>query len=900
MSCWRLVSAYPKSVIAAGAVLALICALASSMWLHLDSNQDNLISHDLPFQKRNLEQIENFGDQEYMFLVIETGGTDEGRDNAAAFARSVAARLKKRPDLIHQVHYRMTARDMGPGVLLFANPDEITAFTRLSEEFAPKIKSFTENPGLTGFLSMSADLLGARSNSSSGKSKDKSSSGFGSGPEMFYPFMGALGHAIGAMQAELGVNASKSGDTVAAGDDSILGLEKLGMHYFFTSNGKLLIMRILPKKDFGQMDVIGPALSYVRKCLDETRLEFPGVSAGLTGRPVLSADEMHTTNNDMTVAAIISVILVGLLFVVVLHGWLRPVLVLVSLGFAMAWTFGFALVFVGSLNLLSIVFALVLVGIGVDFGVHVVMRYVEGVRSGLSSDDAVKEALVHTGPGVLLGALTSVCAFYAVLGQDFVGLAELGLVGGTGILFCLISMITVLPAMMLVAGRKNWFPSSHPKAVTMPFMEKIISRPVTVLLVFAVLSILALPGLEKVGFNYNLLELQAKGLESVNFEHRLMEESDESTWFAVITKHDINDVKSTIAELRKLPSVGRIDSIFDYLPKDQAKKAALLKHASSVFKKISFSKAPEKVQDSNLLPEMDRLMIALENLEEKLFSAGAVKELKMVSELISNLDSCMIYLENNPQKADQLNSIQYSLVTEMRQAFNWVQQILQVQSVEPKDLPESLRSVFIGKDGSYMIKVSPSKNVWDFDLLRSFVSDLRKVDPEVTGVPVVVLESSQIMRNTFVEAAGITFGLVALILFLNSFSLSYVIMALVPLVGGLFWLLEIMGLSGISFNLANFFAIPILIAIGVDGGVHFLARWSELKNGERLYYTSTPVAVGLSFCTTMIGFGGLLLAHHRGMESLGSIMVTGSATCLIGCLFVLPAVFRIIENIKRK
>ncbi len=223
-----------------------------------------------------------------------------------------------------------------------------------------------------------------------------------------------------------------------------------------------------------------------------------------------------------------------------------------------------------------------------------------------------------------------------------------------------------------------------------------------------------------------------------------------------------------------------------------------------------------------------------------------------------------------------------------------------MQSVAPKDLPEHLRSLYVGKDGSFMVKISPVENVWDFDKLTGFVADLRKIDSEVTGVPVVVLESSLLMRETFLEAAGLTIILVSVILFLSSFSLSYVLLTLVPLFAGIFWLLEIMGITGLSFNLANFFAIPVLIAIGVDGGVHFLARWKELSEGERLYHTSTPVAVGLSFCTTMIGFGGLLLAHHRGLASLGGIMVTGSATCLVGCMVVLPAVFRLIERIKGK
>ncbi len=119
------------------------------------------------------------------------------------------------------------------------------------------------------------------------------------------------------------------------------------------------------------------------------------------------------------------------------------------------------------------------------------------------------------------------------------------------------------------------------------------------------------------------------------------------------------------------------------------------------------------------------------------------------------------------------------------------------------------------------------------------------------------------------------------------------LLTLLPLGVGMVWLLELMGWFGLNFNLANFFAIPILIAIGVDGGVHFLARWKELDGRGGLFYTSTPTAVSLSFATTMIGFGGLLLAHHRGLASLGGVMVLGSLTGMLACLLVLPAALKL-------
>lgn len=883
LGLWRMVRTCPGAVVICGLILAIVCGVSSAMYLKLDSDQDNLISHNLPFQKRNLEQIKNFGDQEYMFVVIETGGTEQGKKQAALFATSLADKLQKKPNIIKEVHYDMSAKDMGPGVLMFASESELHDFVKLARNIGPLGHEWFNGPGLAKYLGMNAQLLSGKKNM-----------GGAAAPEMLTPMIGALDSLVGKMD-----NALKTGAEVAKSSGSVLDLDKAGMQYFYTRNGKLLIMRILPKKDFAAMTVIGQALSFVRESLDQTRKEFPEISAGLTGRPVLSADEMITTNNDMTIASIVSVLLVGLLFMVVLHGWLRPVLVMFSLFCSMAWTFGFALVSLGSLNLLSIVFALVLVGIGVDFGIHIVLRYVEGTAAGLSPDDAVRESLLHTGPGVILGAITSVCAFYAVLGHDFVGLAELGLIGGTGIIFCLISMLTVLPSLLLIAGRRNYFPSSHPRMTTMPFMEKVISRPKTVIAVAVLISVLGLPGLMKAGFNYNLLALQAKGLESVEFEHKIINESDESTWFAVMTRPDLESVEKLTKQLRKIPSVGRIDSILNFLPESQKEKAHILRGEAKYLDGMDFNASPVTLKPDQVLSSLESLTDSLEALEEKLFSAGAKEELKLVSALLDKTSECITLIKKDPSAAQNLVPIQTGLVSELSSSFQWLKDILEVRSVKPGDLPEHLRSLYIGRDGSYMVKISPVGNVWDFDLLKSFVADLRKVDSEVTGVPVVVYESSLLMRDTFTDAAVVTIVLVSIILFLTSFSVSYVLLTLIPLVAGIFWLLEMMGGTGLSFNLANFFAVPILIAIGVDGGVHFYARWKELSNGEKLYDTSTPVAVGLSFCTTMIGFGGLLLAHHRGLASLGGIMVVGSATCMVGCMVVLPAIFRLIEKYKK-
>jgi len=899
---WRLVSAHPGAVIATGLILAIISASLSFLVLRLNSNQDKLVSPDVPFQKRYLAHLKNFGDQEYLYVVIKTGGTEAGKKKAIQFAEALNRRLAQHHELIQAVYYRISAEDLGRGALLYASPQEAEALSKTILFLAPFIDTWISDGSLSGFFEMVARLLGETSRHDESGRLGQASREEGTAPDID-PVM--MGQALDVLKDFL-----KNMDDILLGKASykpVFDLSQTGSRYFFTASGRLLVMRLLPDKDFGSMDVIRKPLQVVRQAIEATKAEFPDLETGLTGRPALQADEMETTDRDMTRAALIAVALIAILFTAILHGWLRPFLLLISLIMAIAWSFGFATITVGELNLLSIVFALVLVGIGVDFGIHMVMRYVEANKSGLSVDDAIHTTIFRTGPGIILGAITSVCAFYSVLGADFIGLAELGLIGGTGVILCLLSMLTVLPALLLIAGRKKLFPSSVPKVTALPFLERLSIRPGWALLILLAITLAGLPGLFKVRFNYNLLELQARGLESVEYERTLVEASDESTWYAILTADNLKDVKRLTKTLKTIPSVGKLESILDFIPTKQARKSAIYKKTARVLAHIPANALPSPpLNPERLIRALSQLTTALEGLEEKLFAAGAGSELALIDQDLDHLESAAKLLKQDGKRARLLKGLQTGLSRDIEKSLRQLKLWLSARSVTPEDLPPSLRDIYVGKDGSYQIKIIPKGDVWDFGALEHFVSALRRVDPEVSGVPVGVLESARLMHRTFLFAAGLTIVLVALILWLYSHSFRYVFLTILPLGISMLWLLEIMGWFGLHFNLANFFAIPILIAIGVDGGVHLLARWRELQTpsddnrtqpGKKgLFHTSTPTAVALSFATTMIGFGGLLFAHHRGLASLGAVMVIGSLMGMLACLLVLPPTLKLMGH----
>jgi hopanoid biosynthesis associated RND transporter like protein HpnN len=873
----RFVSASPGLLIGCGLVLAVLSALYAFLFLRLNSDQNRLVSPKLPYFKTYLEHVQNFGDQEYLFVVIRSRNTPEGKERAIAFAERMAQRLRKHPDLIQAIYYRISAADFGDQALMFASPEEAQVLTDTFVSLSPHLNAWLADGSLAGLIDQGARLLA------------KPQGG-----------LAELDPAMGRQALDLLGAFVRNIDRTVAGEKSlptVFDLKETRTEYFFTTNGRLLIMRLLPDKDYSTLDVIGQPLRVVREALEATRSEYLDVEAGLTGRPVLQADEMLTTDEDMTRAAVIAVILVGLLFMLVLHGWLRPLLVLISLVMAIAWTFGFATLTVGELNLLSMVFTLVLVGIGVDFGVHIVMRYVEASKKGLGVEEAIRAALLKTGPSVILGAATSVSAFFSVLGSDILGVAELGLIGGAGILLCLLAMLTVLPALLLTAGKRNLFPSSQPRIVAMPILERLSARPHRLLVLLAVVSLVGLPGLFKIRFNYNLLELQARGLESVSYERLLLEASDESTWYAILTAKTLEETEQLIHRLESIPSVGTVNSILDIIPKGQAEKAALYQEAAKALDAVS----PSVVEPGNpdpdaLIQALGNLEGSLEELEEKLFAAGAGAELASLDESLEHIHHAREQLTQDPQRALRLALLQRRMRKDIVKSVEKARRWLDAKSVQPGDLPPSLRDIYVGKNGHNQIKVAPREDVWDFEKLAQFVSDLRAVDPDVSGAPVSVLESARLTHRTFLTAALLTVGLVSLILWLYSRSLSYVLLTLLPLGVGILWLLELMGWVGLDFNLANFFGVPVLIAIGVHGGVHFLARWKESNGRGDLFATSTPTAVALSFATTMIGFGGLLFAHHQGLASLGTVMVLGSFTSVLACLLVLPAALKLVNH----
>ncbi|HUJ79948.1 MAG TPA: MMPL family transporter [Nitrospiria bacterium] len=859
----RLVCKRPGAIVITAVLLTLLSGWLAVTRLTMSSDQDRLVSETLPFQKTYLDFIDNFKDQEYLYVVID------GRDaeKAKAFADDLAARLAKSPDLIRQVTYRIGPKQLGNDMLLYLDSDQAEALARQVESLAPSLRPAL----LSGRLDELFAWIGRRL--SAPQSADQQG-----GSEVFFEVLEPLFDGL--------TQSVKSG---APYHSPLARFSDEELHnYTFSDNGRFLVMLIDVPKDYSTSEVIERPLAAIRRAMTESRRAVPGVEAGLTGRPVLQADEMRTTSHDMTRATIIAVAGVSLLFILAFGSLLRPLLAVATLLISIVWTLGLAAATVGTLNLLSGVFTLVIVGVGINWGMHLLARYQEERERGLPAEEALSVAMTTAAVGNLTCAATSSAAFFCALFTDFKALAELGFIAGSGILLSLIAMLTLYPALLLLVDRRLGRGKQLRLARLAP-LQALVRRPGLALagagLITVALSVWSI----RLRFDDNLLKLQSMGLDSVKWELALLKEGGESTWFAATQVDTLDDAERLEYRLSRLPTVAKVTSLLDILPTDQYTKRQLLGQAGQALSALA-PRTDAPADPAATERALRQIADGLELIEEKLFAAGREADITSVRALIDKVDAASTAIgRGGDDVAGRLAAYQHAFMADLAGRLDQWRPRFHPGRVTPASLPDEVRDRFIGRNARKLIMITPAENIWDPKKMEAFVTQLRSVDPTVTGAPVTSYETARLMRRAFQQTALLSLAVVIALVWIHFQRWRAVALAFIPLLIGLAWLLGGMGLFDISFNLANFFAIPILIGTGIDGGIQMVQRMYEQPRRPMLE-TSTATSVALSSLTTLLAFGSLMLGQHRGLASLGKIMALGTFSILIATVVVLPAV----------
>ncbi|MCA9285398.1 MAG: MMPL family transporter [Phycisphaerales bacterium] len=856
---------HPLAVLLVAAVLAALGAWLGLTRVVLDADTNNLIASDRPFMRRYRSFLEEFGDLEYIYVAVQDRADPPDPAAAKACVDDLVNRLRDirelpglsgwiSPEEQRRIAVRAMPEDELRGLAMAG-----AGVGRLAEGTDGRTAVATANRLLTRAAALAGPTRAERERD------------------------GAAGVLL------LRSAAAGAAGTATASEMRSLRDDGLQREYLVSSSGRMYFVQILPVKDYGTLTAIEGPLERIRAVIDEVRPRHPTVEIGLTGKPVLQADELRSTQQDMMRSTAGGFLLVSVLFMFFAHGVRRPLFAAIAFLMAFGWTYGFAALAVGRLNLLSMVFMLVLVGVGLDYGVILLGRYME-LRRGRSTPDAVRLTIDVTLPGNFTGATTSAAVFFAALLTDFQGLRELGLIAGVGLLLCMIAMSVVLPALLVQAAilRKH-APVRLPPATgdRFPRWLRLPARHpwATLLVLFATsAALVSAPG--KVRFENNLLKLQAEGLDSVDWEHRILEDSVSASWFGAIVEPDMAAIPPVVAAARSKPEVGRVLSVLDLVRPDTPERTALREALQTASNEPVEAQAPGAATLERLVSEAAQRLESLANAAKQ----EAPKEAASLVELAGDLRTLAHRLTEDPAAATaQVDAA----VTEIGRSFR---EMLNGDRLELRTaLPEALRAQLVSPGGLYLVSIYPSQDIWELEPMRAFIDALVAIDPRATGVPFTVYESASEMRASFRFMALASLVAVAVLVFLDFRSVSDLFMALVVLGIGMLWTFEVMGLFDVSLNLANFFGVPILLGIAVDSSVHLLHRYHQ-GGPDRIWPVETRRAVMMTSVVTTIGFGSLVFAHHRGLQSLGWIMIIGNLACLAGSLLVLPALLKVFER----
>ena len=677
--------------------------------------------------------------------------------------------------------------------------------------------------------------------------------------------------------------------------------------FLWSDDQQLLFVFANPKVEAGDVNPFRTAVQQIRQDVHALQQAYPDLEVGITGKAVLESDEMTSAQRDMTIATAISLVGVAILFGAFFRSMIRPGLTVLTLMLGVGWTLGFTTLTMGHLNIFTIVFAPMLIGLGIDStGIHFLTHYEAQRAAGKNVRQALEHTFLGTGGGIVIATLTTATAFFALILSDFLGLRELGFITGSGLMLILLATFTCLPALLVLEER--WRGTRAPVYATPSteeqagYVERLYRYPWATLAASTFLVILSLLALGKIGTDFNLLRLQSERNESVIWAERIFASTRRSVLMGEIMADSIEDVERKVAALSRLPSVEKVDSILAVLPPEQERKLALIRELRPLLAEMTMQRLDTEAVDLTALRStLERLNAKIAEGDEAaqtLAEEGLRQDLRETRQLITRF----LQRTRETPSADiqsALLTFQRELRGDLADKLALLQRNLEAQPVTMEDLPPELRARYVGKTGKFRLFVLPAENVWEPLPLARFVRDLQAVDTNALGAPVTNFEYMETIKAGYSKASVYAMSGIVFLTFLMFRGGLSTILALVPLLVGSVWTLGLMVLFGVQFNMANLLFLPLIIGIGIDNGVHIVHsyRATGKYEGESVPLTkSTAKAITLAALTTIVGFGSMMISSHRGIYSLGLLVALGVGSVLIASLTTLPSLLAILGS----
>lgn len=823
--------------------------------LGMNTGTKDMLSPELSWRQLDLEYERHFPQfTDNILVVVEANTPDQALDAADLFYRQ----LLNETTLFKSVYYPNALSIFKESALLFLDIEELQDLADNLAEIQPFLSRLTDDQSLRGLFSM-------------------------------------LSEALDALEEGEKINIAPMLNQINLTIDAALQQKAHRMSWHNLMSGKddtndihREFILLQPNLEYGELFPAKASIERLRQLTEELAIEENiGARIRLTGGVVLSHEELLSVSQGMEIAMVLAFCMVTVIMLLGLGSIYLVFVSLFTLIVGLIMTAAFATWAVGELNLISVAFAVLYIGLGVDFAIHYCLRYREFILHGSDNAAAIKASSLSTGSSMFLCALTTAVGFYAFIPTDYDGVAELGLISGTGMFISLVVTLTLLPALLSLLPLKvnpkerssRWL-SIIGWIFSFPFTYARQVKFVSFLIAFILLGLIT-----QIHFDHNTLNLQNPENESVKTYQDLLDDPDTSPWTGIILANGEAEALQLIEKFKQLPLVDKLVWIRDFIPDNQDDKLSIIEEMDLLLGQISDGTDSPAISNDERLTAVALLADKLDRIQP----AYAQPELLALKTTLRGYLAKLSEQDTTAQSR-ALIELEKSLLASLPGRLDSLRASLNADTISSDNLPPALSSRWHNEQDRYVIKIYPRENINDNDALRRFAKQLQDTDSRVIGSPIVATEASDAVVSAFKQAFLYAFIVITLILLLLLVHKRDTLYILIPLIMAAIFTGGTSVLLNIPFNFANIIALPLILGIGVDSGIHILHRFrSAPPEDNNLLATSSARAVLVSAITTMGGVGNLAFSPHLGTASMGIILTLGIGMTLVCMLIILPS-----------
>ena len=591
------------------------------------------------------------------------------------------------------------------------------------------------------------------------------------------------------------------------------------------------------------------------------------VNIQFTGGLIIDHEEIKSVSSGAALSGLLSIILVSIILYASLKKIKLIFCLIVSILVGLFITTGITSVTIGSLNLISVAFAVLFIGLSVDFGIQVFLRILENQKENIGLEN-FKSELGSVSRTITIASIPSIVGFLSFVPTKYTGLSELGIISAIGLFVGLLVNILFLPAIYsLIKKSDSKIIERKKNNLWQRFSNFILSNKYYLLFSLLIISIYNFTFIKSISFDSDAMKLKDQKLQSVLLAKELIEKNPTSDYIISIVENKEID-PSKLKDLLKNSNIQEIRSVGTLFEEYKSENLDYLKFLITTGVSKEFYSSPEEFDRfQNLLLKIKSLKIDnISNICEELINKLSQidvnqKEIKNIEELFFN-------------KFNDLNNV--ILTIGNKKYINY------------DEIPDYYKNRFESLDGFYRYEVIPSKDVNRKENLEEFVDSVQRFYPDATGMPVVQLEAGKIVKNSFIYAFIFSFIITFFYLLIIFKDLYKVLLCIFSLLIALILLIFFMIVFKIDLNFANMISLPLLFSLGISYPIYFVTRLSEKGNVTRVFASNTPLAIFTSSLTTICSFGTLFFSSHQGTSSMGLLLFISLLTTLVSSLIFLP------------